>query len=52
MKIEMFATYSKGKKGAKECTRKGRRKALTQQGVKPLLKELVSSEIPKKCIST
>jgi len=45
----MFATPRKGKKGAKIGT-KGRRKALTPDEAKALLKELVPPEIPKKAI--
>jgi len=47
----MFATLRKGKKGAKGGT-KGRRKALTPDEAKALLKELVPSETPKKAIPT
>jgi len=47
----MFATSSKGKKGAKSGT-KGRRKALTPDEAKALLKELVPPETPKKAIPT
>jgi len=45
----MFATPRKGKKGAKSGT-KGRRKALTPDEAKALLKELVPPETPKKTI--
>ena len=45
----MFAIPRKGKKGAKSGT-KGRRKALTPDEAKALLKELVPSQIPKKAI--
>jgi len=47
----MFATPRKEKKGAKGGT-KGRRKALTSDEAKALLKELVPPEIPKKAIPT
>jgi len=47
----MFATPRKDKKGAKGGT-KGRRKALTPDEAKTLLKELVPSETPKKTIPT
>jgi len=47
----MFATYRKGKKGAKSGI-KGRRKALTPDEAKALLKELVPPETPKKAIPT
>jgi len=47
----MFATPRKGKKGAKSGT-KGRRKALTPEEAKALLKELVPPETPKKAIPT
>jgi len=45
----MFATYRKGKKGAKSGT-KERRKALTPDEAKALLKELLPPETPKKAI--
>jgi len=45
----MFATPRNGKKGAK-CGTKGRRKALTPDEAKALLKELVPLETPKKAI--
>jgi len=45
----MFATPRKGKKGTKGGT-KGRRKALTPDEAKALLKELVPPETPKKAI--
>jgi len=45
----MFATPRKEKKGAKSGT-KGRRKALTPEEAKALLKELVPPETPKKAI--
>jgi len=45
----MFATPRKGKKDAKSGT-KGRRKALTTDEAKALLKELVPPKIPKKAI--
>jgi len=47
----MFATLRKGKKGAKSGT-KGRRKALTPDEAKALLKELIPLETPKKAIPT
>jgi len=47
----MFATSSKGKRGAKSGT-KGRRKALTPDEPKALLKELVPPETPRKAIPT
>jgi len=47
----MFATPWKGKKGAKSGT-KGRRKALTPDEAKALLKELVPPETPQKAIPT
>jgi len=47
----MFATFRKGKKGAKRST-KGRRKALTPNEGKALLKELVPLKTPKKVIPT
>ena len=47
--MDMFATPRKEKKGAKGGT-KGRRKALTPDEAKALLKELVPSETPKKVI--
>jgi len=47
----MFATPRKGKKGGKSGT-KGRRKALTPDQAKALLKELVPPETPKKAIPT
>jgi len=45
----MFATSRKGKRGAKGSTQ-GRRKALTPDEAKALLKELVPPETPKKAI--
>jgi len=45
----MFATLRKAKKGAKGGT-KGRRKALTPDEAKALLRKLVSPETPKKAI--
>jgi len=45
----MFDTTRKGKKDAKGDT-KGRRKALTPDEAKALLKELVPPETPKKAI--
>jgi len=45
----MFTTSKKDKKGAKSGT-KGRRKALTPDKAKVLLKELVPPETPKKAI--
>jgi len=45
----MFATPRKEKKGAKGGT-KGRRKALTPDEAKALLRELVPPETPKKAI--
>jgi len=45
----MFATSRKGKKDAKSGT-KGRRKALTPDEAKALLKELVPPETPKLAI--
>jgi len=47
----MFATCRKGKKVAKSSN-KGRRKALTPEEAKVLLKELVPPETPKKAIPT
>jgi len=47
----MFATYRKEKKGAKSGTNR-RRKALTPDEAKALLKDLVPSETPKKAIPT
>jgi len=47
----MFATPRKNKKGAKSGT-KGRRKALTPDEAKALLKELVPPEPLKKAIPT
>jgi len=45
----MLATTRKGKKGARVGT-KGRRKVLTPDEAKALLKELVPPETPKKAI--
>jgi len=45
----MFATPRKGRKDAKGGT-KGRRKALTPDEAKALLKELLTPETPKKAI--
>jgi len=45
----MFATSRKGKKDAKSSP-KGRRKALTPDKAKALLKELVPPETPKKAL--
>jgi len=47
----MFAIPRKDKKGAKSGT-KGRRKALTPDKAKALLKKLVPSETPQKAIPT